>query len=128
MCIAIKEKYEIASTETTSDDTSSTDKALTSARKDNSSDVIPTPIKEEQTDIEVDDKRNAEEDSIADESSDITSAIGNSSQTRYISDDLTNFTNDERRVIQRIYSIIQAKLPPDFSDILIKSIQEELKK
>ena len=128
VCIAIKEKYEIASTETTSDDTSSTDKALTSAKKDNSSDVIPTPIKEEQTNMEVDDKRNAEEDSIADEASDITSAIGDSSQTRYISDELTNFTNDERRVIQRIYSIIQAKLPPDFSDILIKSIQEELKK
>ena len=128
MCTAIKEKYEIASTETTSDDISSTDKTLTSAKKDNSSDVIPTPIKEEQTDIEVDDKHNAEEDSIADESSDITSAIGNSSQTRYISDELTNFTNDERSVIQRIYSIIQAKLPPDFSDILIKSIQEELKK
>lgn len=128
MCTAIKEKYEIASTETTSDDISSTDKTLTSAKKDNSSDVIPTPIKEEQTDIEVDDKRNAEEDSIADESSDITSAIGDSSQTRYISDELTNFTNDERSVIQRIYSIIQAKLPPDFSDILIKSIQEELKK
>ena len=128
VCTAIKEKYEIASTETTSDDISSTDKTLTSAKKDNSSDVIPTPIKEEQTDIEVDDKRNAEEDSIADESSDITSAIGDSSQTRYISDELTNFTNDERSVIQRIYSIIQAKLPPDFSDILIKSIQEELKK
>lgn len=101
---------------------------MTSAKKDNSSDVIPTPIKEEQTNMEVDDKRNVEEDSIADEASDITSAIGNSSQTRYISDELTNFTNDERRVIQRIYSIIQAKLPPDFSDILIKSIQEELKK
>lgn len=121
---AIKEKYEVvqaeeSSTTTVSAVSSNTEAATTD--KENS-EVSSDVVDQKKSDELGETKPEAETQQSADaEAVDI-------SPTKFISDELTKYTTDERKVIQKIYSIIQAKLPPDFSELLIKSIQEELKK
>ncbi len=49
-------------------------------------------------------------------------------KNKYLTQDLSQFTKKEQKLISRIYTIIKSILPPDKSGLIINKIQEELKK
>lgn len=51
-----------------------------------------------------------------------------SKRTDFISGDLSNISRKERKIVSRIYGILYAILPKNTAEMVIKKIQEELKK
>ncbi len=48
-------------------------------------------------------------------------------KTRYLVDELSSLPEKQRKLVSRIYEVIQRNLPPEHSEELIEKIQEELK-